>query len=199
MDTTFNVAKPGKAAPAQKFVITVPVKPYVKRFIELNYGNPAWFHPDKADYSLLRDCLKESRKYDKRFPELCTYSERVSILISERDFYRVGWEMTRTNVVRFGTWFEMKAKTLMRSMVGIYHGLGLPMNVSITKFQDRFLFDEEAWPYQSIKKDLFRHTNYVEIDFDNEIFNKVEKIVMTNLYKKGTISPQYFSDYEHDQ
>lgn len=187
-----------KTMPARKFHISVPVKPYVKRFIELNFGNPAYFHPDKAEYKVLRECLKDSRKYDKRLPQLCTYSEKICVLLSEDDFYKVGWEMTRTNTVRFNGHFEDRAKTMMRNIVSIYNALGLAMNVSIVKFQDKFLFDEQAWPYQSIKKDLFRHSNYKKIDFENEIFNKIEKIVMKNLYKQGTISPQYFNDYEND-
>jgi len=186
--------------PANQFNIVIPVKPYVKRFIELNYGDPVYFHPDKDDYEKLRSCLKDSRKTDSRFPpRTCTYSSEITVLLSERDFYRYGWEMSHTNVIKFNAIFESRAKYLMRSMVGIYHGLGLPINVSITKFQDRFYFDENIWPYDSIRKDFYRNGNNYKVDFDNEIFIKIEKIVLTNLSGCGTITPSFISDYENDQ
>jgi hypothetical protein len=186
--------------PANQFNIVIPVKPYVKRFIELNYGDPVYFHPDKDDYEKLRSCLKDSRKADSRFPpRTCTYSCEITVLLSERDFYRYGWEMSHVNIIKFNAIFEARAKYLMRSMVGIYHGLGLPVNVSITKFQDRFYFDENVWPYDSIRKDFYRNGNNYKVDFDNEIYLKIEKIVLTNLSGCGTITPSFISDYENDR
>lgn len=183
-----------------KFYIKIPVKPYVKRFMELNYGNPISFHSSPADYSLFRELLRDSRRYDSKYPEfLCTYSDYVTVLLSERDFYRHGWDLTKTNIIRFGTHFELKVKTMMRSFVGVYHGLGLPIYVAINKFQERFYFDEEVWPYQSIKKDFYRNGTRSNVDFDNVIFSKIEKIVVTNLYRQGTISHTFLKDYENDK
>jgi hypothetical protein len=191
--------KQGKREPVQRFNITIPVKPYVKRFLDLNYGDPVYFHQDRDEYRVLRECLKNSRRYDSRYQEeLKSYSLEAVLVISERDFYHFGWEMTKTNIVYLGTYIEMKAKTLMRSMIGIYHGLGLPISSSIHKFQDRFFYDDDVWPYQSIKKDYYRHGVNELINFDNEIFLKVEKIVLTNLYKKGTISHSMLTDHEND-
>lgn len=168
--------------------------------MELNYGNPISFHSSPADYSLLRELLRDSRRYDSKYPEfLCTYSDYVTVLLSERDFYRHGWDLTKTNIIRFGSHFELKVKTMMRSFVGVYHGLGLPIYVAINKFQERFYFDEEVWPYQSIKKDFYRNGTRSNVDFDNVIFSKIEKIVVTNLYRQGTISHTFLKDYENDK
>ncbi len=200
MEKPLKPLKKKKEPPGKIFHVSIPVKSYVKRFLELNYGDPVFFHPDREDYSVLRECLKDSRRYDSKYDDvLCTYSNNVTVLLTEYDFYHFGWDMTRTNVIKFGVHFETKVKTLMRSMVGIYHGLGLPINVSINKFQDRFFFDENVWQYQSIKKDFYRNGTTSKIDFDGEIFNKVEKIVVKNLYKKGTISHTFIKDYENDQ
>lgn len=189
-----------KTTSSKEFTIKIPVKPYVKRFLELNFGDPVYFHIDKEDYNELRRCLNKSRRWDNKYSKfLCTYRETVTVLLSEDDFYRFGWDMTATNVVRFNSRFEKNAKTLMRSMVGIYNALGLPMNVSITKFQDKFYFDENCWHYETIRKD-FQRRGYVEkIDFENEIFNKVERIVLDNLYKTGTISHSYLIDHDNDK
>ena len=87
----------------------------------------------------------------------------------------------------------------MRSFVGIYSGLGLPVFKSIDKFQSRFEFDEDVWRYEAIKKDFYRHGVKQKIDFDNEIFNKIEKIIMVNLYDSGTVSQQAVKQYENDK
>jgi len=186
--------------PANPFNIVIPVKPYVKRFLELNFGDPVYFHPDKQDYEKVRGCLRDSRKNDSRFPpRICTYSTEITVVLSERDFYRYGWEMSHSNVVKFNSHFESRAKTLMRSMISIYHGLGLPINICINKFQERFYFDENVWTYESIKKDFYRNGYNQCVDFDNEIFMKVEKIVLTNLSDLGTITPSFIKDYENDK
>jgi len=183
-----------------KFFVAVPVKPYVKRFIDINYGTPADFnnHPEVHGFfqKLLR---KPSTRFDNNYPSsICTYTEEIEVIISEDDFYRYGFELTKTDIVSFGKLFEERVKMLMRSMVGIYHGIGLPLNVSINKFQDRFNFDEDTWSYQTIKKDFYRNGTLEKIDFNNEIFTKIEKILLVNLYSLGTISHKAKKAYENN-
>jgi hypothetical protein len=105
----------------EKFVVTLPVKPYVKRFIEINYGFPANFssNPDvnKFFLSLLK---KPDTSKDKRYSEqLFNYTALMEVAISQHDFYHYGWELTRTDIIAFGQYFEEKAKFMMRSFVGV--------------------------------------------------------------------------------
>lgn len=170
--------------------ITIQVKPYVKRFLEINFGNPADFTYDRQAYRMLRDCLrKQSTRYDRKYKDdLYFHGDKIDILISEDDFYRFGWEITKTDTINFGRFFEERAKALMRSMVGVYISLGLPFNISINRFQEQFSFSENEWTYESIKKDFYRNGTYSKVDFDVEIYRKIEKIVLVNLYDQGTIS-----------
>ena len=85
---------------------------------------------------------------------------------------------------------------MMRTFVGVNISLGMPINKSIQKFQNRFVFDEEIWHYEAIKKDLYRNGKVELIDFNNEIFRKIEKIVLRNLYDLGTLSKQAIKEYE---
>lgn len=195
-----------KTSPAKQFYITIPVKRYVKRFLELNYGDPVYFHSDKADYNRLRLALHRSRREleRNRIPYLiedlsCTYKTNITVLLSERDFYRDGWELTRNEIISLNSDWEKRAKSLMRSVVGVYRAMGLPVSVSIHKFQDKFYFDEDVWPYESIKRDFSRKGTVEKIDFDGEVFNKIEKIVVTNLFDFGTISSTYKNDYDNDK
>ena len=182
----------------QKFTITIPVKPYVKRFLEFNYGLPVSFNGDPPAHKLFQNFLRKPYTTDdKKYPDtICTYTELVEVVISEHDFYRYGWELTKTNIVAFGKYFENRTKVMMRSVVGVNVGLGIPINKSIEKFQNRFLFDEEVWKYEAIKKDFYRNGQVEIIDFNNEIFKKIEKIILRNLYDLGTVSVQVIKRYE---
>ena len=52
---------------------------------------------------------------------------------------------------------------------------------------------------ESIKKDFYRNGTLNNIDFESEIFKKIEKIVMTNLSVYGTVTESFIKDYENDQ
>ena len=136
---------------------------------------------------LFHHLLKEpSYRRDLYTNDLLTpYTEILEIFISEDEFYRYGWELSKTNVIVFGKFFETRAKFFMRNIVGVYRGLGLPIFRSIARFQKTFNFDEDAWKYESIKKDFYRHGNTRHIDFDNEIYHKIENIILDNLLSVG--------------
>lgn len=184
----------------QKFRVAIPVKPYIRGFINLNYGNPADFTPDPHTNLFFLGLLKKPNTLrDNLYPdEICTYTQEVEVLISGHVFYKYGWELTKTDIVAFGRYFEKKAKFFMRSFVGMYHGVGLPFSESIAKFQKRFGFDEDSWPYESIKKDFYRRGESHIIDFDNEIFQKMEKIILRNLSDYGTICKKVIEYYDNN-
>lgn len=195
----FNLTMPMRQAPL-KFTVQVPVKPYVKKFIESNYGSPVSFASHQEENYFFLQLLKQPciRRDVQTNDLLNPYTEILEIFISEDDFYRYGWELTKTNILIFGKFFEHRAKFFMRNIVGIYYGLGLPIYKSIKKFQTTFEFDEDAWKYDSIKKDFYRHGNTRNIDFDNEIFHKIENIILDNLYDAGTISHHLKKQHERD-
>ncbi len=99
-------------------------------------------------------------------------------------------------MVAFGKQFEDMAKCLMRSFVGVYVPLGLPPYHSIAKFQERFRLDENSWQYETIKKDFYSNGIKDPLDFGNEIFNKLEIIVLNTLNELGTISKKAKIHYE---
>lgn len=181
-----------------KFFVSIPVKPYVKRFLEKKYNLPVDFSGNPRDNAFFQKLLsKPDSSRDKQYPDIiCTYTEDVEVVISEHDFYKYGWELTKTDTVAFGKHFEDQAKLLMRNFVGVYHSLGLPYKNSITRFQQRHNFDEDVWSYQTIKKDFFRNGTVEDLDFEIEIFNKIDKIIMRNLYSLGTVSELMIKEYE---
>jgi len=176
-----------------KFVVSIPVKPYVKRFIELNYGLPADFTNHPEIHKVVCRSLKKPRtQYDKQFEnKLCTYTETIEIVISQRDFYRYGWEFSRTDVVEFGKSFESIIKCNMHNVVNIYRGVGLSIKDSIQKYQVHYKMEEEYWPYESIKKEYYRRRPVNQIDFFVEIIGKIDELFMLTLSrKKDNVTPK---------
>lgn len=86
----------------------------------------------------------------------------------------------------------------MRNVIGVNHSIGLPLKTTINKFQDRFGFDEDTWNYETIKKDFNRNGMVEKLDFENDIFQKIEKIILRNLYGLGTISKTMIKTYENN-
>jgi len=184
--------------PSSKFTVSIPVKPYVKRFLEINFGLPVDFTGDPESNKFFKELLhKPNTSSDRKYSDnIFTYSQCIEVVISEHDFYRYGWELTKTNIVAFGQHFEDHAKLMMRNIIGVSVGLGMPMNKSIVKFQTTFLFDEDIWAYESIKKDFYRNAKVDIIDFENEIFNKIQHLLLRNLYDLGTLSAKAIQSYE---
>jgi hypothetical protein len=186
---------------ATQFFVNVQCKPYVKRFLEINFGNPADLSYDYTLKNLLRRCLKKPvKKLDKKLGLLSTrYTATIQVKISEDEFYRYGWELTKTDTVTFGQEIEERVKFMMRTMVAVNISLTGSIKMSIFRFQDRYCYGEDIWPYDSIKKEFYRNGCHDQIDFNEEVFNKIEHIILENLSKKGTISPLALKKYENHQ
>lgn len=184
-----------------KFFVCVSVKPYVRQFLVNNYGYPIDFTKNAEVNKTFRNFLiKPDNSRDNAYPaQICTYTELVEVVISEHDFYKYGFELSRTDTVSFGKLFENKAKFFMRNMVGTYHAVGLPVFSCINKFQQRFNFDEDTWSFQTIKKDFYRNGTDDLIDFNDEIFFKLENIILRNLYKLGTVCEKTIIDHENNK
>ena len=171
---------------SEKFVVTIPVKPYVKRFIEMNYGLPADFSKYPELQKEVQRCLRKPvTEYDRQFEnKLCTYTKTLEIVISQDNFYRYGWEFSKTDIVSFGKIFEYTIKSQMHNTVTIYRGIGLTTKDSIQKFQKHFSMEEEYWPFDSIKKEYYRKRPDVEVNFFPEIIEKINHLFMSTLSPK---------------
>lgn len=173
--------------------VTIPVKPYVKRFLTMNYGSPANLSANNDLHSFFRHCLKKrSNRFDKSYSNITHnhYSERVEIFISEDDFYRYGWELTNTDVVAFGRKVEHMAKHFMHNTVAAYE-IALCQKDAIIRFQDSFGFSEDVWSFEAIKKDYYRadvsYGRDILKTIRNEIFHKIDQKFMEKLSPERTI------------
>lgn len=182
-----------------KFSIHVPCKPYAKHFLELNYGSPVDFSKDKTLYNEFRHNLERNMKHNDNYYnklKMSKYSETVEIRISETDFYRYGWELSKTEMLNFNAIVESRAKTFMYIIVSTRLALGQNLTDCISYFQDRFGFTEEVWPLESIKKDCQRNLTVSKNEILDSISEMIDKITMAKLYDKRTISHKCKKIYE---
>lgn len=182
-----------------KFNVTVPVKPYIKRFLENNYGNPVDFRNHPRENEMFKRMLKKPC-YDKEHmykQELCRQSHSVEIAISDRDFYRHGWELSKTDIISFGKHFEKNAKWLMRTVVSTYVSYGMAVDKSIATFQHRFNMEEEYWSFDSIKKDYYRLRDVNEININEYAYLHLERIIRINMSNVGVITNLAVKNHEN--
>jgi hypothetical protein len=182
------------------FSIQIPVKPYVKKFLESNFGNPVNFSHHKDENAFFQNLLKKpSRRWDYQIKDKPVKSQEfIEIVISEDMFYRYGWELTKTNVLKFGKFFESRIKLFMRVWVGVETSIGIPLYKSIRNFQEQYDLDEDDWKYEAIKKDFYRNAPKQSIDFYKEIYKKIHKIILDNLYDSGTITHNIIKEHERN-
>jgi len=142
----------------EKFTITIPCKPYVKRFVDLTFGNPAEISKDKELYQFFRAKLqKKSFKYDRRYASFHKYTNEFTVKISVDDFYRHGWDFSATDIISINMMLERKTKALLYRVVGFYSAFGYSLTESIAYFQKEYAFTEAIWPFESIYKDCQRN------------------------------------------
>ena len=151
----------------EKFQVNIVCKPYVRRFIELNYGSPAELSKDRDLYAYFRSKLhKKTFKNDKRYSStLQKYSAEIAIKINRDDFYRYGWDLSATDMIAFNLMLERKTKDFLYNKVGIQIAFGSSLSESISSFQKKYGFTEDVWAKESIYKDCQRNLgiNKVEI------------------------------------
>ncbi len=182
----------------QKYNVQVPVKPYVKRFIENNFGSPVDFHNHPRENAMFIRMLKKPCRNQERFylSELGKYKNFVTVEITERIFYQNGWELSKTDIIAFGKHFEKNAKMLMRSIVGVYISFGIPTNTAIAKFQERFKMEEEYWPFEAIIKDFSRYKNFNKLDFNHNAYEHIEDLILLNMKNAGILSKTLIKEIE---
>jgi len=195
--------------------ITIPCKPYVKQFMTQNYGYPVNLYscanpfiypfrtylrkPENPDiFKKIRAGKTPLPKTRYSFP-VSSHDVPVLFVLSNFDFYHYGWEMHPLHVCAMNTAFEQAAKMFMRTFITIHTSISGSQSSSIRKFQDRYEYPDNIWDYQTIKKDLYRNSVNPEIDFDTEIFEKIQKIIMYNLYSLGTLSKKNQFNHEFNR
>lgn len=178
----------------ERFACWIPCKPYVKRFLLENYNVPDDKWPELINLSsnkILQNNFRyhlhrSSERFSSRYDLLIKYPELIAIEISKDDFYRYGWSLTNPEAVAFCISVERRIKQMLCTYIDIHHSFGIPISVSIRKFQNQFGFDEDCWSYDSIRREYNRNGSKETVDLN--IFEKIDKIFMVKLSSFVTTS-----------
>lgn len=167
------------------YTVEVAVKPYIRAYLENNYGCPADIRKDAEMAELVTMMLREgSTRLDKIIS--ANFKDTVKLRISQDTFFRHGFTFTRTETLKFNTLLEHRIKFFARTYIGYHHALGDTVAKSIRDFQTIFGFSEEVWPYDSIKKDFDRNGSTVERRVIGNLKEELSKIFLEKLSDCGT-------------
>lgn len=128
------------------------------------------------------------REHEKMREVNKSRTDIVEFIVSEADFYDVGWCIKPLQVAALNACFEQNIKGFMRTSIMVDVSVTGNLAESIHRFQNNYNFPEEIWSYEAIKKDLYRHTQKNKISFEKEIYTKIQEIVTVQLSDLGTIS-----------
>lgn len=188
-----------------RFVCWLPCKPYVKQFLLSNFNSPDEVWTEIVDLSADKDLqddflirLSKPGRYENKYKNIFRYSTSVPIEIRKDDFYRYGWSISNTEAVRFGIKLERRIKQMLFLYLDTNVSIGIPLSTAIRNFQEKFHFTEDAWQYDSIRREYNRH-GYKNTIENTTIFEFINQIVLGKLSEFGTISPKGVLAYENNK
>lgn len=94
--------------------VNVKTKPYIKYYLEKNYGNPVNIDPGSFISKYLISLLSRPVKHDNK--SCNTYTSDVVICLNETNFKRYGFGLTKTATKEFNLGVENHIRTLIRQI-----------------------------------------------------------------------------------
>lgn len=143
------------------FTAEIPVKPYIKQYLEYNFGRPAHLTREKSIGKYLFELLERERR--DRDKEYKGYTAVVTVRISEDIHIRHGSFLTKTNIINFNSFLEDHIKALMCIHVdAVIEGMTardkkVKISEAIEMFQEKFGFTEQTFGFETIKKAYYRY------------------------------------------
>lgn len=136
--------------------IEIPVKGYVKNYLEHQYGSPAHVHDasfvGKFLFGLLGD---DNHHQDTKFSR---YSTKVVVRVSHDVFLRNGVAMTKTNIIKFNAFMsEVIKENLYHYLLGRSVDDSRVLKKAINEYREMYSISEDAWTDEAIIKDVQRN------------------------------------------
>lgn len=192
-----------------RFVCWIWVAPFVKQYLLTNFRvyDLEWpelvnISQDKSLDVLFRYRLvKPSNRYDKRISQNGNYKYRnckIALEITKSDFYHYGWSLSPTDEATLANAMEVRCRTILLTYLSVAYMVKPNLSVCIQQFYDTFHFDESTWPSDSIRRIWNRDTTIDKNALKSELEEKINKIVVVQLFKNGTISQSGKEIYENN-
>lgn len=167
------------------YTVKIAVKPYVKAYLENNFGSPVDLRRDAELSELVNLMLREgSTRLDKIVS--ANFPATVEMRISKDAFFRYGFTFTKTETLKFNSFLEKRIKFFARTYIAYHQSLGISVAKCIRDFQTAFGFPEDVWGYDSIKKDFDRNGSHVPKGMIGNFKAELSKIFLEMLSEIGT-------------
>ena len=147
--------------PTEKYIVTVPCKPYVKSFLNSTYGNPVNLKKDKHIYKYVKSVLTREihRNNDKasfkKYGRMI-YREEVKLMTNHDTFKYNGFDIHRDDIVDLNALFEGHIKKMVAVFVFALMSCGFKTKSAINEAQQVFKFSEDDMSTELIIQALKR-------------------------------------------
>jgi hypothetical protein len=147
----------------------ISVKKYIRHYLQQRFGDPTLLTKDhqigKYLYQLLGDACTRN---DSDFKP---YKDTLTVKITEDVFLRKGYLLTATNVINFNNFVEEVIKNEMFLHIDVIreHRPGIKIKSAIEHVMQKMLFDENVFPYETMKKSYDRY----RLKKNGEIVNRI--------------------------
>ena len=191
----------------ERYVVWLWVAPFVKQYLLTNFAVEDVNWTDLVNISsdryldvLFRSRLmKPSNRYDKRIEASGSYKFRnvkVALEITKSDFLEHGWSLTPTDASALSKALEIRCRTILLTYLSAAYMITPNLSACIQKFYESYHFDEETWPSDSIRRIWNRDKTIDKTTLKTDIDEKINKIILVQLFRNGTISQQGLKTYE---
>ena len=189
----------------ERWVLWMPCKGYVKRWLLANFNRPDENWPEIVNLGTDKVLQKSfynhlKRNYAPRGEEKdvsSRYTEMVAIEYTKTAFDRYGWQLTDREMVEFNNELEARVRTLLRSYALAMRALGVRTCYIIRGFRSMTGISEFDWSDDSIRKDILRHvSSRIDANF-GELLLKVGKNVCAHLANLGQLTQRGSKLYEY--
>lgn len=161
------------------------VKPYVRKYLTGMFGCRRFRYDDLVDVStdplLWRELTSGLVKTDGPECSALPTSQRTCLVflrITPDVFRRLGWDLTPSSACRLNMLLEQRCKTLLLTYLSAIYCVTGNLSRSIQMFYDRFGYDEEVWPVDSIRKIWYRERFVPKETFFDEITSKISDFIV---------------------
>ena len=137
--------------------IEIPVKLYIKRYLNVKYGEPARLTRKELEGSFLYELIEDPRQ--ERDKEVGSFGHALTVQLPDRVLMRKGYYLTPTQVSNFNSFMERFIKVEMRSHIDMILRKQPDTEIrhAIYDYQQLYELSDDFFPFDSIKKDYYRY------------------------------------------
>jgi len=142
--------------------LSVPTKPYIKRYMENTYSDPIYLTRRENPGSLLFLLLERSpHENDKR---VGAYSVTMKITLSSKFYHRKGAALSPTSLTIFNNFLEENIKNIMQAYIKalMENKVTDKKAKAINTFLEKNSFPPDTFPFETIKKHLYRYEKSIK-------------------------------------